>query len=146
MDLVTVLFAFLALIGFGGGAICDKIALRGLPASAAVVARSLMTAVIFAGYGVLAGQFRRITAAGAIPLAWLVAGVVVNPVLGQFALYKALKFGEASRVVPIAASYPLVTVILAALFLGEKLTAPKVAGVLCIVAGIGLITGLGRAG
>ncbi len=146
MDLVTVLFAFLALIGFGGGAICDKIALRGLPASAAVVARSLMTAVIFAGYGVLAGQFRRITAAGAIPLAWLVAGVVVNPVLGQFALYKALKFGEASRVVPIAASYPLVTVILAALFLGEKLTAPNVAGVLCIVAGIGLITGLGRAG
>ncbi len=146
MDSVTVLFAFLALIGFGSGAICDKLALRGLPASAAVIARSLMTAVIFTGYGALAGQFRRITGAGAIPLAWLVAGVVVNPVLGQFALYKALKFGEASRVVPIAASYPLVTVILAVLFLGEKLTAPKVAGVLCIVVGVGLVTGFGRTG
>ncbi len=146
MDSTTVLFAFLALIGFGGGAICDKLALRGLPASGAVIARSLMTAVIFAGYGALAGQFRRITGAGVIPLAWLVAGVVVNPVLGQLALFKALKFGEASRVIPIAASYPLITVILAALFLGEKLTAPKVAGVLCIVVGIGLITGLGRGG
>jgi len=146
MDSATVLFAFLALVGFGSGAICDKLALRGLPASAAVIARSLMTAVIFTGYGAFARQFRRIAAAPAIPLAWLVAGVVVNPVLGQFALYKALKFGEASRVVPIAASYPLVTVILAALFLGEKLTAPKVAGVLCIVVGIGLITGLGRGG
>ena len=72
--------------------------------------------------------------------------MVVNPVLGQLALFKALKFGEASRVVPIAASYPLVTVILAALFLGEKLTVPKVAGVLCIVVGIGLVSGLGRAG
>ena len=146
MDSATVLFAFLALIGFGSGAICDKLALRELPASAAVIARSLMTAGIFAGYGAFAGQFRRIAAAPAIPLAWLVAGVVVNPVLGQLALFKALKFGEASRVIPIAASYPLVTVILAALFLGEKLTAPKVAGVLCIVVGIGLVTGFGRAG
>jgi len=146
MDSVTVLFAFLALVGFGSGAICDKLALRGLTASGAVVARSLMTAIIFAGYGAFAGQFRRIGAASAVPLAWLVAGVVVNPVLGQLALFKALKFGEASRVVPIAASYPLITVILAALFLGEKLTAPKVAGVLCIVVGIGLVTGLGRAG
>ncbi len=147
MDSVTVLLAFLALIGFGSGAICDKLALRGLSANTAVViARSLMTAVIFAGYGAFAGQFRRIAAAPAIPLAWLVAGVVVNPVLGQLALYKALKFGEASRVIPIAASCPVVTVILAALFLGEKLTAPKVAGVLCIVVGIGLVTGFGRAG
>ena len=146
MDSATVLFAFLALIGFGSGAICDKLALRGLPASGAVIARSLMTAVIFAGYGAFAGHFRRIAAAPAIPLAWLVAGVVVNPVLGQLALFKALKFGEASRVIPIAASYPVVTVILAALFLGEKLTAPKVAGVLCIVVGIGLVTGFGRTG
>ena len=146
MDSVTVLFAFLALVGFGGGAICDKLALRGLSASTAVIARSLMTAVIFTGYGALAGQFRRIAAAPAVPLAWLVAGVVVNPVLGQLALFKALKFGEASRVIPIAASYPVVTVILAALFLGEKLTAPKVAGVLCIVVGIGLVTGFGRTG
>ncbi len=146
MDSVTVLFAFLALIGFGSGAICDKLALRGLSASTAVIARSLMTAVIFTGYGALAGYFRRIAAAPAIPLVWLVAGVVVNPVLGQLALFKALKFGEVSRVVPIAASYPLVTVILAALFLGEKLTAPKVAGVLCIVVGVGLVTGFGRTG
>jgi len=36
MDSTTVLFAFLALIGFGGGAICDKLALRGLPASRSV--------------------------------------------------------------------------------------------------------------
>ena len=146
MDSVTVLFAFLALLGFGSGAICDKLALRGLPAATAVVARSLMTAVIFAGYGALAGQFRRIGAAPAIPRAWLGGGVVGYPGLGELGLFEALKFGEASRVVPIAASYPLVTVILAALFLGEKLTAPKVAGVLCIVVGIGVGSGFGRTG
>ena len=146
MDPVTLLFAAIALLGFGSGAIFDKLALRELSAGTAVVARSLMTATIFAGYGAFVGHFRRIGVAGAVPLAWLVAGVVVNPVLGQLALFKALKFGEASRVVPIAASYPLVTVILAALFLGEKLTAPKVAGVLCIVVGIGLVSGFGRTG
>jgi len=54
MDSATMLFAFLALIGFGSGAICDKLALRGLSANTAVIARSLMTAVIFAGYGALA--------------------------------------------------------------------------------------------
>ncbi len=144
MDSVTL--AFIALVGFGSGAICDKLALRQLPAGAAVLARSLMTAGIFTGYGAFSGQFRRIGAASAVPLGWLVAGVVVNPVLGQLALFKALKFGEASRVVPIAACYPLVTVILAALFLGERLTVPKCAGVLCIVVGIGLISGFGRAG
>lgn len=146
MNPLTVLLAIGALLGFGSGTICDKLALRQLSAGAAVVLRSLMTATIFAGYGAFAGHFRSIGAATAVPVAWLVVGVLVNPVLGQLALFKALKFGEASRVVPIAAAYPLVTVILAVAFLGEKLTVPKCAGVLCIVVGIGLISGFGRAG
>ncbi len=45
---------------------------------------------------------------------------------------------------PIVFSSPLLSVILAALFLGERLTLTKAAGVVLIVVGIVLVSGIGR--
>ncbi|MCL4424521.1 MAG: EamA family transporter [Firmicutes bacterium] len=58
---------------------------------------------------------------------------------GHLAYYYALKSGEASRVTPVTAAYPVVTVLLVCLLLGEKLTWSKVVGVLLIVAGVILL-------
>ena len=46
----------------------------------------------------------------------------------------------------MTATYPLVTVALAMIVLGERLTATKLAGVVLIVVGIVLVSGLGRNG
>ncbi len=59
---------------------------------------------------------------------------------GLIALYVALSSGEASKVVPISAAYPAVTLILSALFLSEKLTLRRGIGVVMVVAGVVMVT------
>src|SRR5262245_27792120 len=58
---------------------------------------------------------------------WALLGAVAA--VGAFVVFFiALDRGDASRVVPVTAGYPLVTVILAAIVLSEELTPPKVLG------------------
>ncbi|QUL99437.1 MAG: EamA family transporter [Candidatus Fermentithermobacillus carboniphilus] len=60
-------------------------------------------------------------------------------VIAHFAYFKALKMGNIASVVPITASYPLVSVILSAILLGNKVTLGKAVGVLLTVTGIYLL-------
>ncbi|MBM3700715.1 MAG: hypothetical protein FJW68_07405 [Actinobacteria bacterium] len=59
--------------------------------------------------------------------------------IGHFAYYYALKLGETSKIVPITSAFPVITVILAVVFLAEKMTVYKGEGIALIVAGIYLI-------
>ncbi len=70
---------------------------------------------------------------------FLVLGGFLASVVGQLFFYHSLKHGEASKVVPLAATYPLVSFLLGVILLGEKVTAVKVGGLLCILAGVFLL-------
>lgn len=59
---------------------------------------------------------------------------------GLVVLYVALGTGEASKVVPVSAAYPMVTVVLSALVLSESLTVARVGGMALVVGGVVLIT------
>jgi bacterial/archaeal transporter family protein len=69
-------------------------------------------------------------------MALLIGGGFLASVVGQIFFYNALKAGEASKVVPLAAAYPLVSFILGVLFLSEKVSAAKITGLFLIVLGI----------
>ena len=56
--------------------------------------------------------------------------------LGMWTYYTALKMEATSKIVPIAASYPLVTALLSILILREGVTLPRVIGTALIVIGI----------
>ena len=56
--------------------------------------------------------------------------------LGMWAYYAALKMEATSKIVPISASYPLVTTLLSVLILREGVTLPRVIGTALIVIGI----------
>jgi transporter family protein len=56
--------------------------------------------------------------------------------LGMWTYYTALKMEATSRIVPIAASYPLVTALLSVLILREGVTLPRIFGTALIVIGI----------
>jgi drug/metabolite transporter (DMT)-like permease len=65
--------------------------------------------------------------------------IVVSSIIDAvavFAFMRSYDVGEVSVVTPISASYSLVTVILAMLFLGERLPAMKLVSVIVIIAGI----------
>jgi drug/metabolite transporter (DMT)-like permease len=56
------------------------------------------------------------------------------------ALYVALNSGEASTIIPLSAAYPAVTLVLAAVFLSEAVTAAKAGGAALVLAGVVLLT------
>jgi uncharacterized membrane protein len=58
------------------------------------------------------------------------------------ALYVALANGEASVVIPVSSAFPIVTLALAWLLLGERLTVPRSVGTTIVVAGVVVITAL----
>ncbi len=68
---------------------------------------------------------------------------IVSAVLASTALiafYIALGKGDASRVVPFTSAYPVVTLILAALVLSEKITPLRGGGALLVVLGVVLLS------
>jgi transporter family protein len=54
--------------------------------------------------------------------------------------FLAITNAEVSRVVPITSAYPLVTVLLALLFLNEAFTVPRGLGILLVVCGVALLS------
>lgn len=72
-------------------------------------------------------------------LFFLVLGGLMASIVGQIFFYNALKTGEASKVVPIAGTYPLISFLLGIIFLGESLTLAKVSGVMLVILGLFLL-------
>jgi len=70
-----------------------------------------------------------------------VGSALLGSLIGQVAYYSAMRHADASLVVPITATYPLVGAMLAIALLREPLTASKVGGALLVVAGLALLSG-----
>jgi len=81
-----------------------------------------------------------------LPVEWKVHGIawaLVSGALGvggTTVLYWLLRNAPVSVVVPISALYPVVTVVLAYLFLHEELSPMRIAGVVCAIAAVWLLT------
>lgn len=65
----------------------------------------------------------------------------VAGMLGTLCFFAAASRGKLSVVVSMTALYPLITILLAAIFLREPVTAKQVLGMFCAVAAILLLTG-----
>lgn len=87
----------------------------GIGNAAAFRATNPRAALLFAASGLMAGLF------------------------GTWAYLGALKSAEASRIVPISASYPLVTALLSLLLLKEDFSLSRLLGTVLVVAGIWLL-------
>ena len=116
----------------------------GITSSKALAHLQWTDLILWSGIGyVLVVAFLLITGHTAIRIthgSWwaiLSAGLAISALI---ALYVGLQHGSASKVVTVGAAYPAVTVLLAALFLSERLTVPHVLGVLLIVGGGVLIS------
>lgn len=70
---------------------------------------------------------------------FLAGGGFLASFAAQYIFYHALKFGEASKMTAVAGIYPLITFFLALIFLGEAMTARKLAGVVLVVSGVALL-------
>jgi len=70
---------------------------------------------------------------------YIITGGILASIVGQIFFYHALKFGQASKVVPIAATYPLVAFILGVIFFKEGITFAKISGLSFVILGVILL-------
>lgn len=135
----VILFALLAAFFFGLSPILEKTGLKevdpltGLFIRSGVVFTILLFAILALGK---TGDLQNIDKG---TIFYLGAGGISAALVGHLLYYYALKGGEASEVVPVTSIYPLIALVLAVVFLGEKATLQKVAGAVLIVVGVFLI-------
>lgn len=119
----------------GALGVTSKLALRTLPWQTLVLTVSIgyiLTAVILSSLGQVRLEWN-------IDLFWAAASAALA-IASLILLYVALNTGEASKVVPISAAYPAVTLVLAAIFLSEAITVARAGGMLLVIAGVIVLT------
>ena len=122
-------------VALGVWGVAGKLALRSLSWGDVLVVTAVvygLTAIVLLALGRAGVRFEANT--------WwaLVAAVCVVSALVFF--YLALESGEASKVVPISAAYPAVTLVLSAIFLAEDVSLIKVGGLALVIGGVVLLS------
>ncbi|MBZ5596410.1 MAG: DMT family transporter [Acidobacteriia bacterium] len=131
------LFAVVALVFFGISGITQKLSTNHVSFELSFLWFCIAMGVISATIAV-AGPVEWRVSPSLVSLAAL--GGLLNG-LGALTSFAALeKGGKASVVIPIINLYPLVTIAGAWLFLGEKLTATQVGGIVCALGAVVLLS------
>jgi drug/metabolite transporter (DMT)-like permease len=129
----------LGALGQAGGYVLSKIALRtGLDPLSATVVRVSAAAVAIWIITLVARDARRTLGALADrrATAFMVGGAFCGPFLGVTLSLTALQFIEAGVAASITAFYPVLAILIAARFHGEKVTLRTMTGALVAVAGV----------
>lgn len=141
LSMQTIIYLTSAIIAWGLGAIFDKLVLKYVSPTHAFYLRLFIMIILF--FIIL--SFRIPTLIDEIKKTPYQAYIytflgVFMAMAGVFTYLKAMKGEEASRIVPISSTYPLITLIFAVVFLGETFTLLKFMGTLLIISGIYLIS------
>lgn len=147
MNKQALIAATIAMLAWGAAAICDKFGMRGghvSPLAGLMIRLTVATVAVWA-FGLVSGILPEIRAVSTIApanLLGLAGGGLLAALVGQQAYYAALRYADASRVVPFTASYPVIAMVLAVTILKEPLTLAKVVGTLMIIGGLMLVSGI----
>lgn len=133
------IYAVLVMLCWGIAPIFAKAGLTKLSPLTAIAFRNTFIAVMFLSAFFISGQAKNLFNNDIKSVAFILAEALFAGLLGQFFYYKAVKVWEASRVVPIAGAYPLVSFIIAVIFLSEKITLAKSLGAIFVIIGVGLL-------
>ena len=134
------LFAVLTALIWGLAPVVEKLGLSGrMDPYMGVVVRTIPIAIIGLLGLVFMGRLGELGSIDTRSALLVMAGGLLAGFVGQITYYTALKSGEASVVVPVAATYPLVALVVSLVVLGEAMSFQKLAGVLLVVGGVALL-------
>jgi len=137
--MTTALLLILTAILWGSSPILEKIGLGRIDPLTAVTVRSFAISIILILFLTATGKIRELlTLEPKTIMIFSLSGLLAG-LLGMWTYFGALKLGATSKIVPIAAAYPLVTAILSILILKEGVTIVRLAGTILIVMGIWLV-------
>jgi transporter family protein len=135
----TWLFLILTVIFWGTAPILEKYGLRYTDEFSALFIRSIAIFFILLIVFSLKG---RITSLFEVPpralVVFTLSGLLAG-LLGMWTYFKVLKINPSSKVVPLVATYPLITAILSLLFLRENVSWQRILGTILIIIGVLLV-------
>jgi transporter family protein len=127
-------YALLGALAAGLTAVLSKVGVAGIPSNLAVLIRTGVVILIAAAIVLARGEHTALKDVKASAwLALVVSGAATG--VSWLAYFKALQLAPASSVAPVDKLSLAVTVVLAALFLGEALTWRTAVGVVLMIAG-----------
>jgi transporter family protein len=135
---VTVLLVITAIL-WGATPILEKIGLAKVDPLIGVTIRSTVVTVGLLIITLAMGKGKALMEVDTKGFFLFGASGVMAGLLAMWTYYTALKAGATSKIVPIAACYPLVTALLSVLILREGVTFSRVMGTALIVSGIWLV-------
>jgi bacterial/archaeal transporter family protein len=127
-------FAFASAAAAAVTAILAKIGVEGVPSNLATAVRTAVVLIFASGIVVLRGEQQALSALRGRPLLFLVLSGVATG-LSWLAYFRALQLAPASRVAPIDKLSLALTIVLAALVLGESVSWKVALGATLMVIG-----------
>jgi transporter family protein len=137
--MAVILLLIITVLLWGTSPILEKVGLGKIDPLSAVTIRSLAVAVMLIVFVLATGRSKEILEADAKTIAIFTLSGLMAGLLGMWTYFGALKLWPASKVVPIAATYPLVTALLSVIILREGVTIFRLLGIILIIAGIWLV-------
>ena len=133
------IYLFLTTLFWGMAAIFDKLALGKTSPFAGMMVRQFILSGILLAVGIASGRLGSLGTLDGRTIFFFGLSGICGGAAGLWTYYHALRLGGASLVVPITATYPLITVILSWLILQEGLTVHRMIGTALIVLGVWLV-------
>ncbi len=124
---------------WGSTPILEKIGLARVDPLIGVTIRSAVVTAALCLLTLLMGKGRELIELDGKSIFLFGASGLIAGLLGMWTYYGALKMEATSKIVPIAACYPLVTALLSILVLKEGVTFERAIGTALIVSGIWLV-------
>ena len=131
--------AFFTAILWGAASSLEKAALFQMSPLMAVFLRSIAITVCITMIVGFTNNFGSISKLPLRTTIFIAVAGILSAVIGQYLYFCAMKLAPASKVVPIAGTYPLFAALFAALFLGERITIYNAIGIILVIAGVGLV-------
>jgi len=139
MNRSGLLYALLAAILWGIAPVFEKLGLIHVSPLAGLTIRTVSATIILILIMFFTNVHEEIIRADAGTIFFLIMSGIVAGLFGMWSYFSAMKYWEASRVVPIVGAYPLFAFLFSLLLLGEQITLQKSIGVILIVSGVMLL-------
>lgn len=139
MNVTNWIFLLLTILAWGSTPIFEKSALKGVAPMDGIFIRTMAVFFVFLIFFIPTGRIKTVFEMPLKNIMFFVISGILAGFLGMYFYYHILKVNPSSKIVPLAATYPLVAVIMGMTFLKEEISWPRIVGTILIIAGVLLV-------
>jgi bacterial/archaeal transporter family protein len=138
-DILSIFLLLVTMVLWGSTPLIEKLGLKDVDPLTGIFIRSLVITVILFVVYLLTGRLHELTKISVKNFSLFAASGIMAGLVAMWTYFYLLKEGMTSKIVPIAASYPLITAVLSIIVLGEQVTFQRIIGIILTIIGIILV-------